>query len=53
MSEKKNELYKYLMENSFDAPPTVREAPGWSVAPVARNTRTPLSTGIIAGAPGY
>ncbi|MEA5051674.1 MAG: transcriptional repressor LexA [Oscillospiraceae bacterium] len=25
MSDKKNELYKYLVENSFDAPPTVRE----------------------------
>ncbi|MEA4911437.1 MAG: transcriptional repressor LexA [Oscillospiraceae bacterium] len=25
MSDKKNELYRYLVENSFDAPPTVRE----------------------------
>ncbi len=25
MSDKKNELYKYLIENNFDAPPTVRE----------------------------
>ncbi len=25
MSEKKDKLYKYLIENTFDAPPTVRE----------------------------
>ncbi|MEG1984552.1 MAG: transcriptional repressor LexA [Oscillospiraceae bacterium] len=25
MSDKKNELFKYLIENSFDSPPTVRE----------------------------